>query len=346
MNPMRKAIILRPGALGDVLAVRGVIRLFKELFPACALGLAAPGERGMFLRRAGWADAWLDWDSSAIAWLFSAAPSNPPETLAAQFAGCGVLCAFMESGGADEQERLRLRLDRLAPGAAVLFCPSRPEAGCGEAIGEWLIRRVWAFLRKRCGAPPECGEAVRRWAAARVRMRVRESESESEAEEGETRARQRVVVLHPGSGGKRKNWPAANYAELGRLLLAERDERGEAVFQEVVVTSGEADGDVGVRVAAGIPGARHVFQPSLERLGRLVAGAALFVGNDSGVSHLAAAVMDESGHIPRQAVIFGPTDAAVWGPPGCLTLQAGEGMDALPAKTALHAMKGLFRGFL
>lgn len=334
---VRKAVILRPGALGDVLVARGVIRLFKELYPVCEVGLVAPGERGAFLCRPGWADAWLDWDSAAVAWLFSSGETPPPERMKTFFADCEAICAFMDWGDAAERAGVVRKLETLAPRAAVLFRPSRPEAGRGEAIGEWLIRCVWAFLAQRGAAPPEREGDVGRWASATVLVPTEGCDEEA------TRQKP-YVVLHPGSGGKRKNWPEANYARLGALLLAERKGDGEMLFRRAVVTSGEADGDLGARVAAAIPGARQVFQPSLEGLARIIAGAALYVGNDSGVSHLASAVMDEAGHFPCRVVLFGPTDATIWAPPGSVTLRAGEGMDALPAETAWRDIRAMYSG--
>ncbi len=53
----------------------------------------------------------------------------------------------------------------------------------------------------------------------------------------------------------------------------------------------------------------HRFE-DLGDLARWLSGAALYIGNDSGITHLAAAV-----GVPTLA-LFGPTDPAVWGPRG------------------------------
>ena len=56
--------------------------------------------------------------------------------------------------------------------------------------------------------------------------------------------------------------------------------------------------------------AGSIFMPDLFDLAKFIAGARAYIGNDSGITHLAAAV-----GTPTVAV-FGPTDPAVWGPRG------------------------------
>ncbi|MDR3078078.1 MAG: hypothetical protein LBV15_04880, partial [Planctomycetota bacterium] len=79
-----KLAVIRTGALGDVLAARGVIRFLKDVFPEASLLLAAPGERGRLFLRPGWADRVLDWDRADFSWLF-AAGGEPPPALAGAF---------------------------------------------------------------------------------------------------------------------------------------------------------------------------------------------------------------------------------------------------------------------
>ncbi len=98
------------------------------------------------------------------------------------------------------------------------------------------------------------------------------------------------AVIHPFSGSPRKNWPMANFRALARKL--------EAAMPVKWLAGPEED----------LPGA--VRFDDLYELARWLAGARLYVGNDSGITHLAAAT-----GAPVLA-LFGPTDAAVWGPRG------------------------------
>ncbi len=101
------------------------------------------------------------------------------------------------------------------------------------------------------------------------------------------------LVLHPGSGGRTKRWPAARFAELARRA------------RSPLVLLGPADDDL-VADFAGLAVARNW---PLRRVVAALAATHAFVGNDSGVSHLASWLC------PALA-LFGPTDPAVWAPAG------------------------------
>lgn len=105
------------------------------------------------------------------------------------------------------------------------------------------------------------------------------------------------IVLQPGSGSPRKNWPLAHFHALSQALLS----RGRRVTWLV----GPAEAD-----CAPPPGAALLQESDLVALGRALASAELFIGNDTGTTHLAAQV-----GCPTVA-LFGPTDPAQWGPIG------------------------------
>jgi len=93
------------------------------------------------------------------------------------------------------------------------------------------------------------------------------------------------AIVHPGSGGELKCWPLANYLEImGRLA--------RLGIPGVLVT-GEAEerpGIAGRLESEPLPETwRWIRRPALERLSGLLAGARFYLGNDSGVTHLAAA---------------------------------------------------------
>jgi ADP-heptose:LPS heptosyltransferase len=75
----------------------------------------------------------------------------------------------------------------------------------------------------------------------------------------------------------------------------------------------------------------------LEEIKTLLAGAALFVGNDSGPAHIAAAF-----GVPS-VVVFGPSDPAIWGPWRTVSkiIQSPEGMGRVKVADVLDAVAGL-----
>lgn len=105
------------------------------------------------------------------------------------------------------------------------------------------------------------------------------------------------IVIHPGSGGARKQWPLHHFIALA--------ERLEAMGQSVAWCLGPAE--EGLSLPAG---SKRIDSASLVGLAEQLAGASLYIGNDSGITHLAAAA-----GCPVVA-IFGPTDPAVWAPKG------------------------------
>lgn len=112
------------------------------------------------------------------------------------------------------------------------------------------------------------------------------------------------VVLHPGSGGEGKCWPVERWEALAEHL--------EAIGRPVWMVLGEAElerwAEPTRRRWADRFDVRTPASPIA--LGRVVAGAGVFVGNDAGPTHLAAQV-----GVPTVA-LFGPTDPTVWGPRG------------------------------
>jgi lipopolysaccharide heptosyltransferase III len=103
--------------------------------------------------------------------------------------------------------------------------------------------------------------------------------------------RENFAVIHPFSSSPGKNWPLKKFRMLARQL-----ERSMPVFW----CRGREDPP--------LEGAVEI--DDLYELARWLARARLYVGNDCGITHLAAAV-----ETPVLA-LFGPTEPAVWGPRG------------------------------
>jgi exopolysaccharide biosynthesis WecB/TagA/CpsF family protein len=117
-------------------------------------------------------------------------------------------------------------------------------------------------------------------------------------------AQQPVVVVHPGSGGfsAARRWPAQHFARVADALA----EQGA----QIILVGTEGDGTGAVKAAMQTPPFDLTGQTTLHQLAALLQQVDLFIGGDSGVTHVAAA----SG-APVVAV-FGPTNAAAWGPIG------------------------------
>ena len=102
------------------------------------------------------------------------------------------------------------------------------------------------------------------------------------------------AVLHPAAATAEKTWPAAGFLEVARHL-------GRCGMEPVFLGGAEDD-------LSAFAEFRRLHGAPLGEVKNLLAGAALFVGNDSGPAHMAAAF-----GLPV-VVIFGPSDAEVWAP--------------------------------
>jgi heptosyltransferase III len=282
--------VVRAGALGDVLLLRPTVAALNRA--GYAVTLLAPAPSGPALVGPGPAEArtLLAWDRPEMASLF-AEDAVPPAPLPELVGGFDLALAFSRN------HRLIANLTSLN-GRVVARDPQPPPAGPHAAT--WLAAALDEAGVPRVDAVPL--------------LEAREDEAR-EARRWRERLPAAFVAVHPGSGSAAKNWPAARFRELldgwsGPFLLVE----GPADAEAAAPLRDRPD----VVVARGLP---------VRVLGALLGQAALMIGNDSGVTHLAAAW-----GAPTLA-LFGPTEPALWSPlgPSVAVVRApGDRMDRLP----------------
>ncbi len=95
----------------------------------------------------------------------------------------------------------------------------------------------------------------------------------------------RLVAIHPGSSNPAKIWPPENYAGLIRRISSELDCR-----IAVIGSKGEKDLDEGIIRGTGREVIDLTGALDLKELAALLKRAAIFVGNDTGPMHMAAAL--------------------------------------------------------
>lgn len=126
------------------------------------------------------------------------------------------------------------------------------------------------------------------------------------------------AVLAPGAGTKAKKWSAQSYATLAKSLI---DKYG----LEVVVIGGPGEKEFADEILA-LAGPEHV----LDLVGKLplkdmpgaIDGAAVFIGNDTGATHLAALM-----GVPTIGIFSGVADINIWKP-------VGDNVDVIKATVA------------
>lgn len=136
-----------------------------------------------------------------------------------------------------------------------------------------------------------------------------------------------TVAVHPGSGSARKNWPLARFVSLSRLL--------EGHGRRVTWITGPAEEGLslppGAAVWRGLP---------LPQLAAALSSCELYVGNDSGITHLAAAAGCST------VALFGPSNPLVWAPRGgrvrVITAPAGT-LELMNEETVIEVCWKLLR---
>ena len=129
------------------------------------------------------------------------------------------------------------------------------------------------------------------------------------------------LALHPGSGSERKNWPEAKWKELLRDLI-------NRTRFNLLLVGGEAEGERLREFVKVLPGDRVQLARSLglSELAARLRSCAGFIGHDSGITHLAAALA-----VPT-LVLWADTEKEIWRPLGehVVVLEGKSGLPSLP----------------
>jgi heptosyltransferase III len=268
-----------------------------------SVSLLAPSGAGRVLAGPGpgEVEAVLPWEAASTATLLAGAGAIAPD-LARALAPFSAIVAYTSS--------LPLLEGLRASGARVIAkAPSPPETGPHAA--RWLAEAVVELGADASVAPPPLHATADERLAARAWVE---------------RLGPGFIAVHPGSGSPRKNWPADRFAGLVAALSPDRP---------WLLVEGPADGEAAESLTH-LPHVVHARDLLPRVLGTVLAQAGLYVGNDSGVSHLAAAF-----GAPTLA-LFGPTDPAQWAPVGpmvtCLRSE-DRTMDGLDVDEVIRAAR-------
>jgi ADP-heptose:LPS heptosyltransferase len=270
-----RAVLVRLGGLGDLLVALPSIGLVRRALPGSRLVLVGRRDYGLLLERAGLVDEAVSADGRSWAPLLAAGlaegPASPPSpevVVPAPGPADLVLGWFHGAPGGEEPDRE----PSPGPGLVVFRCDPREPRPLVRAFFEKTER----FFRGR-GAPAYPFEECARLPAGGG------TESRGRALAGPGEGRARFAVVHPGSGGRSKRWPLDRFlAVVSRLA--------EGGFGGLLAT-GEAEAGLeeDIRERTLPEGWTWRPNPPLADLAGCLATADLYLGNDSGVTHLAAA---------------------------------------------------------
>jgi len=290
--------VVRPGGLGDTILLLPTLQWFRGRLPDAVLTLIGSTWAEKLLPLIPIPLQFASFDSRQFARLFVAGALQPlPPALGEADA---VILYTSDPGGP-----LAANLTRGCSGPVVIW-PTAPALGLHAAAH---FAGAVSEGRPKLPEPTlSVPEKARRWAAEWLGPRIGDGIH--------------PVAIHPGSGGGAKRWPPEAFAEVhGRL------------GKPVLLIQGPADTAACAALHSLIASSRPLALASdlgIVELAAVLDQCELFVGNDSGVSHLAAAL-----GVPTIAV-FGATDPSVWAPAG-RRLAAVGGTGRWPAPDAVLA---------
>lgn len=276
-QPLR-ILCLRSGALGDFMVLLPALAALRSSNPGAVIHLATRPSYGELARACGLADEISSIDSAGWAEAFGADGFAPAERMRLASFDCVVNCLH------DPDGVVAANLRAAVPGR-LLNIPGR--LGSTHAARHFMAPLLDAGLVS--GRPQT--------------FRLKIKPMPLPAGIGPLPFGPRAVALHPGSGSPVKNWPAGRYAALAAGLEQSREWRPFFIF-------GEADARVEEEIVRLAPEARRMGNLSLLQLAAVLGKCAAYVGNDSGVTHLAA------GLGLKVTALFGPSDPEIWRPCG------------------------------
>ena len=314
MTPKRASagpsiLAVHPGALGDVI-------LFGHLLSRLGgrVTLAAGGEKARLLAGAGVVARALDFETLPMHEVFGEAPPAGCRLRALLGTHERLISCF---GGGDRRAEQRLAAMCCCGEAA--FLPVRPPEGFRGHLLD-----LWSDL---LGVPPAAAAEVQPW---HIPSAWRKSAREELRRLG-LAPRQAYLVVHPGSGSAGKCWRLRNFVELASHLAAPGGLQVLFVLGPVELERWKRE--TVSRLHRRFP---VLLSPPLEVLAGILASGAAYVGNDSGVSHLAAATGATT------TLLFGPTRVEHFAPLGrSVRTIAAETIDELAVETVLGQIRAL-----
>jgi len=306
---MKRILLIRWGGLGDLLVALPSIRLLRHAYPSASITLIGRRAYASLLLEARVIDHVVGEDSAQVLGLFSgaAAAGDDRKQWLARFdlivswlnqKTSGFLEAVRPLTAGDTRWRIICH-DALAGGPMNIFFfrQTAEVVGGGEPLGRPAYDEFARLPLESLASGPRT-LLPRRQAGAR-----------------------KFAVIHPGSGGETKRWPLENFLEIARRLKERR--------VDGALVTGEAEAALEREIAeeAASLGWPWLRSPALGSLAQLLSGAGLYLGNDSGITHLAACCGTEGLALFREDLLD------TWRPGGRVQVLSAHSVDEIPVES-------------
>lgn len=239
------------GALGDTILLKPMFDEFRRRLPRCRITIVTSASTGKLFEALGWAESAADINLFDHHRWFGDEPRDTPPPWAE--------CDWLVSGVSNGHDVWARHARRFCPSGRVSFFNPLPKPGDSSHVVTQRCRQLGLTIEL-------------------------ELITADDPLVGWRRSAERTILIHPGSGGKAKCRPLIQYVLLARRL---RSQGYETEFILGPVECEQIPVEAQAELAAEF---RVVRSDNLLHLAELLRSARVFYGNDSGVSHLAAAL--------------------------------------------------------
>jgi heptosyltransferase-2 len=317
-----KILIIRGGAIGDFILTLPAIAALRRQFPQSHLEVLGYPHIVQLAMASGLVDRVGSIEARSLAGFF-ARNGQLAEDLADYFSEFDLIVSYLY----DPDQIFKTNVGRCSP-AQFIACPHRPQEHDQEHAAKVFLKPLERL------AIFDADPVPRLQIAQKLNASVPGPDSDARPSSGVLGSKSAArLALHPGSGSDRKNWPEGHWAELLQELI-------NLTRFNFLLAGGEAEGERLQRLAAALPPARTRVAQSLPlvELARVLTRCQGFIGHDSGISHLAAAL-----DLPV-LVLWGATDELVWRPPSdkVIIRRHPAGLELLPVKTVLNDIRRIW----
>lgn len=296
-----RGVILQPGALGDCLLTLPLVKIMKEALGLGGVDIIGHTDYiGIFPERS-CVDSVRSLDSADLHRLFvepakfDLADWDP---LIHVFADYSWIVTFLGEPDSHFEQNLIFTTNCSHSAEIITLSMTPPEGGI-EHVAEFYVQQ----FARHDGVTLEQTDMAMDQVLIKVTQADRDRGIEL-VEEAGTDLSKRLVILHPGSGGRKKCWHVENFLSIAKAL---RGRGFEVLFLLGPAEIERLDADERARLHGVAP---CLTDLPLAQVVGLFSCADAFVGNDSGATHLAAAMG------VRTFAMFGPTDPALYRPIG------------------------------
>jgi len=322
-----RILVLRGGALGDFMITLPALRLLRKAWPAARIELVGNARAAKLGVLGGYLDRAHSQQEARWSALYSTTPLPP--TLVGWLQSFDLVLSFWPDPDGALAGHFPLRDGQIflngtaAPAtapAARHFCEPLRSLGLttDDFCSQWPLTAAadapGPLVTQPSPAPDSLGSVTSDpWSSTR----------EAPAHLPPAGS----IAIHPGSGSAVKNWPDERWLELVALL----DAPILLILGEVEL--GRWNAPLVERLSFNCRRRLQVAnQLPLPELARTLRKCRLFIGHDTGISHLAAAVGQPC------VLLFGPTDPAMWAPtgPDVRVIRRGGTLDSISVHDVLQ----------